>query len=162
MKKSFRVIPLLMTVLVLGTLSGCKEENVIEGPGLETQERPTDWVVVTEGVDLQSTMIADVVVDLTSLGYTYESASGDLMAAFIDGTCRAVASPMHEVTADGDPIVLFPLTIQRLESDRTDSNVALKFYSARLQHVFSTMSFAYVAEGVMGTFDEPYKPEWVR
>ncbi len=141
-----------------------KDDDVSNGTGsgteLEEQARPTDWVAVSQGVDLQSTMIADVTVDLTSLGLTYEGNEQDLMAAFIDGTCRSVSSPVMD---EGKPMNLFALTIKKLEKDAPNAPITLKFYSAKLRHTFTIASpFPYMAEGSYGSVQTPEKPVWTR
>ena len=153
---------LLLLALLCGICCACgSDDNTPEGPTLEKlepQERPTDWVAVTVGIDLQSSMTADVGIDLTPLGYQYETDSLDLAAAFIDGTCRAVSAP-HIDPETGKTV--FALTIKKLASEETGKDVWLKFYSAKLHHIFTSKSaIKYEGERRYGSAEEPYKPEW--
>ena len=161
----------LALVMGLAFLCGscCKDDPQPETPAddsgsqterveLEPQARPTDWVVVSEGIDPQSTMTADVAINLSHLGHTYESDPQDLMAAFVDGSCRAVAAPW---TDEAQARAVFALTIKRLMDEDSQKPVVLKFYSERLHHIFtSATTFAYEGEGRMGTLQQPYEPVW--
>lgn len=160
MKKTFH-LPLLLCAVVSCLLCACsKDEEHGGGGGLEIDARPTNWVAISTGIDPQSTMTADVAVDLSTIGLTYESDKEDLMAAFVNGTCRAVAAPMEE---SGEPTGVFALTIKKLENDPSGTSVTLKLYSAKLRHVFTISStFNYVAEGRYGTVSNPIKPVWQR
>lgn len=155
MKKRF-LIPFLLVALCCA-LSACNSDDD-NGGGFEQQLRPTDWKPVSENIDLQSTMTADVAVDLSQLGAKYQSDEQDLMAAFIDGTCRATASPIVD---EEDGSVMFALTIKKLTTDQSGAPITLKFYSAKLKHIFTISSpFPYVAEGSYGTVSDPQKPQW--
>lgn len=171
MKKLFKLLSFVLLVAWTPLLTSCGSDDPVTPSGgteekteLEEQARPTDWVVVSEGIDLQSTMIADVEVDLSALDLTYVSDSQDMMAAYIDGTCRAVATCVTgNADADGNEPVVFPLTIKKLETDKADAQITLKLYSARLKHVFTaSQTFSYVADGMQGTMEEPYKPQWTK
>lgn len=160
------IINLILCFALTSVFCACsKDDDDNNGKGsdieLEEQMRPTDWVAVSQGIDLQSTMIADVAVELTSLGLAYECNEQDLMTAFIDGTCRAVAAPLMD--EEGKPMNLFALTVKKLEADTPNAPVTLKFYSAKLRHVFTISApFPYVAEGMQGSVQNPYKPTWTK
>ena len=160
------IINLILCFALTSVFCACsKDDDDSKGKGsdieLEEQMRPTDWVTVSQDIDLQSTMIADVAVDITSMGLAYECNEQDLMAAFIDGTCRAVAAPVMD--DEGKPMNLFALTIKKLENDNSGAPVTLKFYSSKLRHVFTISApFPYVAEGMQGSVQNPYKPTWTK
>ncbi len=158
------IIPFLLCAVICSIFCACSKDDDDHGGGgnggndLEEQACPSDWEPVKEGVDLQSTMIADVAVNLSSLGLNYQVDEQDMMAAFVNGTCRAVSSPFVDEDVAS---VMFALTIQKLETDESGALVTLKFYSAKLRHIFTISSpFAYVAEGSYGTVQNPQKPEW--
>ena len=157
---------LLFLAVLCGVCCSCSKEEEPADPGmpeptekkLEVQDRPTDWIVVTEGVDLQSTMIADVAINRTPMGLEYESDKQDLMAAFVDGSCRAVAAPW---TDEATGKVVFPLTIKKLWGEDTGKDVWLKFYSAKLRHIFTCEKpLKYEDESSYGSLENPYQPTW--
>lgn len=162
--------PLLFCAVLCGLFCACSKdddkEDVNGGGGsvsktdLEVQAAPTDWIPIGDNIDLQSTMTADVAIDLSNLGLTYEYDKDDLMAAFINGTCRAVASPFVD---EADSTVMFALTIKKLEDESTGGDVTLRFYSAKLRHIFTMANtFPYGAESRYGSVQNPVKPIWTK
>ena len=156
MQKTILTI-LLFSSALLG-LTGCGGDGD-DNNSMSTDARPTNWVPVTTDVDLRSTMTIDVGISLSNLYLNYQSSSTDLVAAFINGTCRAVASPQtNEETGEN----IFYLTVKRLTNDESDAPVTLKFYSTQHRHIFTSTGLTYQPDAIIGTFDDPNKPVWTK
>jgi len=141
-------------VLLAACSSGSDDDSTTVS--LTTDQRPTNWVAVNTDVDLRTTMTIDASVDLSNMYLKYEAKPNDIMAAFVEGTCRAVATPQ---TDDSGNTIYF-LTVKRLTTDPSDAKVTLKFYSAQHSHIFTASPITYQPDGILGTYDEPYKPTW--
>ena len=97
-------------------------------------------------------MTAVVKVDLATQYFAFASdfvlTDKDVLAAFIDETCTAVASPQ-----DG----LFFLYITGKEGA-----VTLRYYSAHYKNIFETKTpFQFKNDDILGTADKPFVPAFV-
>ena len=112
------------------------------------EERPTTWVAPTSDVYLPSSMTMTI-----QPADSFKVSSQDLIAAFINGTCRAVASPQKSN--------LFYLTIRLLNSDdqTTTLPVSLRYYSASRQRIYySADAINFVGDADYGSPTQPYIP----
>lgn len=157
---------ILLLMALAGLFCACSDDdndskNGNAASALTRDKRPTDWVPVSEDIDTRSSMCVDVAIDLSHLELTYKTDEQDMVAAFVNGTCRAVASANYEnVEMPDSTDCVFMLTVKKLTTDDASAPVELKFYSAKLNHIFTAPKFEYVNEGIKGIITDPFKPVW--
>lgn len=104
------------------------------------EERP-EWV---ENIPAEASVNMTVWVQIP----TSETVScDDILAAFIDGECRAIARHNEEVTHE------YQLTIKGVAGET--SPITLKYYNAARRHTFTDSgSLSFVVDGIVGD-EEP-------
>ena len=122
-------------------------------PPATTDERPTDWITITDYLPYTSMIIYLHGEGLPDGVSTF--ASDDLLAAFADGDCVGVASPTDENKS-------FELEVLKKTTDenKSDLKIILKYYSAQAKKIFQSQEFAYQNDGILGSLTESYKPIW--
>lgn len=150
-----------------GTSGGTHDDGETGGGSkpatLSVDARPTDWVRVgsdhdyVPGVSLSLVIAAPILSQYVSPSMPADS-EGDLMAVFVNGTCRGVSGLF---TADE---VFMPSVVSLEGVDNPDESkpVTIRYYSARLHHVFTARQKYYLRNGVesYGTRTAPVVLQW--
>ena len=142
----------VLCTLSLCTLVGCKKDE--PETFISDKARPT-WTA-SESHDMTSSMTAVVKVDLATqypdIAKDFVLNDNDLLAAFSDETCLAVAAPDEG---------LFYLYIGA-PLNGNPSSITLRYYSAYYKNLFeATDVFLYVSDSNQGSVDAPFLPAFV-
>ncbi len=146
-------IIILASCALLLLAAGCKDKNAPESFNGNVA-RPT-WT--TSGShDMTSSMTAVVKVDLATqypdIAKDFVLNDNDLIAAFSDETCLAVAAPDEG---------LFYLYIGA-PLNGNPSSITLRYYSAYYKNLFEAKdAFPYVSDSRQGNADTPFIPTFV-
>lgn len=172
-----KILLIFSLVFGLGAVMGCgddgttdiPEEPVIEpdpghGPDYDalrdsvgTATRPTDWTPVNAAL-LDPTAVDRIVVTSAEVPVPVDLRD-DLMAAFVGGECRDVASPVVE--ANGK--VAFTLTVMpRTEGESATPRIELRYYAKSRSRIYVATPFAFdpatTHHGNLTT--QGFQPEW--
>ena len=131
------------TVLCLSLcLSSCNKRT----------ERPADWVSGGDVLPYTSMTIC-----LHGNGLPCTPTADDLVAAFVDGTCVGVASPLNE-----SGTLRFYLEVLKRSSDEFSTAVdfTLSYYSDSEGKIYTSDPIAYVNDAILGSADSSYQPVW--
>ena len=115
-------------------------------------DKPTDWAVPVKQWN------SSMMIMIESSDVPADVLSGDMMAAFIAGECRAVCQPVN----DADGKIRFRLNVLATADDTNTSvpSVELRYWSAKEYRMWHTDGIKYIEEGMIGTSDAGYKPTW--
>lgn len=144
---------ILASCALLLLAAGCKDKNAPESFNGNVA-RPT-WTA-SGSHDMTSSMTAVIKVDLAAqypdIAKDFVLNDNDLIAAFSDETCLAVAAP------DEGLFYLYigaPLT-------GNPSSITLRYYSAYYKNLFEAKdAFPYVSDSRQGNADTPFIPTFV-
>lgn len=154
---------IILIFLAAALSCACSKDNdsvEVETPVediLAVNPRPMDWTVDKSMWDPSFSMTLTVEVSLPEFP-EFVVDKEDMMAAFMCDKCRSVQSPVII-----DNRALFFLNVIGMTTDNPDEEkfVTLKYYSTRLQHIFTAQSTIRFENGArMGTTSSPYAPEW--
>lgn len=130
---------------------------------LSIDARPTDWVRTgnendyTPGVSV-SFVIAKPDLSIYATPSMAEDSKGDLMALFVNGTCRGTSLLFPTDN------VFMPTAVSLEGIDNPDENklITIRYYSARLHHIFTSKTKYYLKNKSesFGTRTTPVKLEW--
>lgn len=160
----------LHAMVLLLVLASCSKEDgneitpgddpssgvIPDGPAGVPAERPTDWVLDLARInptESSMTITLDLKDDFT---VNADLQSGDIVASFINGTCRGV------VAAD-QATGLFLLSVHSFLDDDPDAprKVTLKYYSASERKIYtSSTELLFVPATMLGTPATPHTIEW--
>lgn len=114
--------------------------------------RPTDWQIATNVKLYPAAMY--LILDNNGVPVTLEK--GDLLAAFINGTCHGVA----EVETGSDGYTRFSLKVNLFQGEETrnDLKVELRYYSVRYKRVFTAPLIPFDEDAILGKLYEGYRP----
>ena len=142
----------VLGALSLCTLVGCKSNE--PETFMSNKERPT-WTA-SGSHDMTSSMTAVVKVDLAAqypdIAKDFVLNNNDLLAAFSDETCLAVAAQDEGLffLYIGAPVTGNP------------SSITLRYYSSHYKNLFEAKdAFPYVNDSRQGTADTPFIPTFV-
>ena len=158
----------LSLALMMLSMTACSSDDddntttndiTANGPTGTPHSRPTDWTQMqADDYDFGlSSMMITVGTDGIPAGV--ELNDGDLMAAFVNGECRAAASPQ----ADSNGQTWFFLNIPSLMSDNDSKSlpVELRYYSTSRGAIYTAKSFEYIADGWKGSVvNGGFVPQW--
>lgn len=142
MKKINHILFICLALVGVLTMSSCDKEEVVP-----IYEKPV-WVA-QDNADYTVSMVA--VVDLPQeIKADYQE--GDMMAAFIDDACRAVAQYREGA---------FYMLIKGSADEQ--GQIVFKYYSGKKKFLYqSAEKVAFEVDGVYGTTDEPMIPNFQR
>lgn len=166
MKKIFMLLAIGATLLVAGCHHDDDDNPVVPPtpkPDYEnlrdsvgTATRPTDWISTSEAL-LDKTEIDRVVVTSDEIPVPVDI-QNDVMAAFVNGECRAVSTP---VVTNGKAV--FDMNVMhKMEGETADIAVELRYFSQHNKRIYIAAPFAF-ASGyeIHGSITHGgYKPEW--
>lgn len=114
--------------------------------------RPTNWQIAS-GVKFYPAAMY-VILDNNGVPVTLEK--GDLLAAFIDGTCHGVAEA--ETGSDGYTRFSLKVNLFQGEETRNDLKVELHYYSIKYKRVFKAPSIPFEEDAILGKLYAGYRP----
>lgn len=121
-----------------------------------TATRPTDWTATIDEL-LDKTEIDRVVVTSDEIPVLVDL-DNDVMAAFVNGECRAVSKP---VAVNGKAV--FDMNVMhRMEGETADIAVELRYFSQHNKRIYIAVPFAF-ASGyeIHGSITHGgYKAQW--
>lgn len=130
------------------------EDNLRDSVGTAT--RPTAWIATSDAL-LDKTEIDRVVVTSSEIPVPVDLTS-DMMAAFVNGECRAVATP---ISVNGKAV--FDMNVMhKMEGETADIAIELRYFSLHNKRIYIAKSFAF-ASGyeIHGSITHGgYKAEW--
>ena len=167
MKKNIYLAVVLLASLVLGACrddddnsSGYTEKYMTEAPVWQidwsnNQERP-DWTEPDAGL-YENWTILKVQIEDELMPYVSD---GDLMALFINGELRGLASPAVPVSGNQEINGKFLLKAYGNESGTETVNMSLQYYNSTLKHIFSLTDDITLDSDVTTGIDEDFIPEF--
>ncbi|MCR5713002.1 MAG: hypothetical protein K6G46_11235 [Prevotella sp.] len=143
---NYRICIMAMAVLTLAW--GCtsdsesgEKEPTLQNSEFAASEKPTwtiDWLWTDQAPTWQEPNSSDYwcsmqIQVILSDELTYFASNDDLMAVFINGTCRSVSNP--NILADKGEVVF----LMNIEGDENEvgQKMQLQYYSAQLKHLFT-------------------------
>lgn len=153
-------------------LTGCKKDKkevAKDDEGMTTQHEydPNKGTKVDESPawelpkdfewDPRSSMTLTTIIQGLSAGVE----QGDKIAAFINGECRGVVTP--EFMDDKlDPYFFLLVSLSTDDTEEmSDLTITLKYYSGMAKKVYTaTETIPYKADAIMGSYEEPFAPQW--
>ena len=113
--------------------------------------RPT-WQIAT-GVKFYPAAMY-VILDNNGVPVTLEK--GDLLAAFIDGTCHGVTEA--ETGSDGYTRFSLKVNLFQGEETRNDLKVELRYYSIKYKRIFTAPLIPFEEDAILGKLYAGYRP----
>lgn len=113
--------------------------------------RPT-WQIAT-GVKFYPAAMY-VILDNNGVPVTLEK--GDLLAAFIDGTCHGVVEA--ETGSDGYTRFSLKVNLFQGEETRNDLKVELRYYSIKYKRIFTAPLIPFEEDAILGKLYAGYRP----
>lgn len=131
-----------------------EETDKIEKPEISVGDtpRPTNWQIAT-GVKFYPAAMY-VILDNNGVPVTLEK--GDLLAAFIDGTCHGVAEA--ETGSDGYTRFSLKVNLFQGEETRNDLKVELRYYSIKYKRIFTAPLIPFEEDAILGKLYAGYRP----
>ena len=167
MKKIYLSL-VLLTSLFLGACSSDDDSNDAaytettqsEAPDWQidwsnNQERP-DWEE-PDGTLYENWTILMVQMEEALQPYVSED---DMMAIFINGELRGLASPATTVDGDQTGTAMFLMKAYGNESSKERVNISLQYYNHRLKHIFTLSEDIKLSSDESIGIDEDYIPEF--
>ncbi|MBP5259518.1 MAG: hypothetical protein J6Z12_02645 [Paludibacteraceae bacterium] len=138
--------------VALCLLAGCKKKGSDKEPDSFYGSASAPSWSVSDSYDYSSSMTAIIAVDLGAQypdkASDFVLSSDDVVAAFIQGVCVGVASPIEG---------LFFLYI----AGGTAGDVSLRYYSSFYKRQFGAdNAFTFENDAMIGTHESPFLPEW--
>lgn len=131
-----------------------EETDKIEKPEISVGDtpRPTNWQIAS-GVKFYPAAMY-VILDNNGVPVTLEK--GDLLAAFIDGTCHGVAEA--ETGSDGYTRFSLKVNLFQGEETRNDLKVELRYYSIKYKRIFTAPLIPFEEDAILGKLYVGYRP----
>jgi hypothetical protein len=158
----------LLSSLILGACSSNDDddanavysEEVSQAPEWQIdwsndQERP-DWTE-PDGSLYENWTILMVQMEEALQPYVSED---DMMAIFINGELRGLASPATTVDGDQTGTAMFLMKAYGNESSKERVNISLQYYSQQLKHLFTLSDNLSLDSDVTTGTDEDYIPQF--
>lgn len=112
------------------------EENLRDSVGSAT--RPTSWIPIDMAL-LDPTTSDRIVVTSAEIPVPLDMEE-DLMAAFVNGECRDVASPVLEAN---EKVAFSLVVLPRIDEDLTSLPIELRYYSKHNNRIYIAESFPF-------------------
>lgn len=158
----------ILTLLAFATLavSSCSKEDTPVAPidpeleallaqgGQPLAEAPADWVAQTEADVFPKSML--VLIDQD--GLPAPIAEGDMLSAWVNGTCRAVSTPLFGT--EGYNRFQFKVSLPTKLVTQGNNYVELRYYNAKHQLLFTAQPVLFAEDTQLGEYMKGYKPEW--
>lgn len=130
-------------------LTGCNDDVVEPSPkpdpgydnlrdSIGNATRPTDWIATELGM-LDQTLIDRIVVTEDEIPVPVD-VEEDLMAAFVNGECRAQAMP--QIVANNKKAFMMNV-MQKMEGESSNLDIELRYYSNHNKRIYIAAPFAF-------------------
>ena len=153
----------LFSMVVLSALLSLQASAYTVTPVAEAPQWQVDWSYNQERPDWQEPDASDYVnfsVMLVTIEETLQpyASDADLLALYVGDELRGLATPALDMSTGMVDGTRFLLKAYGNESDGDEIDVTMKYYNARLHHVFSrSTTMMYDVEVVLG-IDEVFSP----
>jgi len=165
-----KLMSILLAGLLLGACSSSDDDNNTNAAYTETslseapvwkidwsnnQERP-DWKA-PDVSDYENWTILKVKIEQALIPFVSE---GDLMALFVNGEMRGLASPAVSVDDNQTNSGKFLVKVYGNEAGTETVNMSLQYYNQTLKHIFALTADINLNSDVTTGFDRDFIPEF--
>lgn len=161
MKQIKKILILCSMVFVALTNIGCSSDSdtelgytVIEGANGTKTACPTDWEIPAGKSLYPQAMF--FMIDTDGVPGTMEA--GDMLAAFIDGTCHGAC--VATTGTDNYTRCMLKVVLFMEEVERENLKVELRYYSLSQGLLFTTQPIAFSEDDIKGGYRDSYCPRW--
>lgn len=153
-----KYLPIFLASLLALSACGSDDDPVVT-PEPEP-EVPTDslshddapkWTVMESDMYDNSMVIVIASGDMPA-----QPNASDQLAAFVGESCRGLQVGFTTI----NDATYYRLSVKSSVSDTSGTDVVLKYYSADKQHIYTAEAFAFVNDGIMGSYSQGYAPKW--
>ncbi len=161
MKKIFQLI--LLAALFGGNCNPVQAAAYTVTPATEAPDWQMDWSYnqsrpnwqAPNATDFSSFLVMFIKIEDVLQPY---ASKDDLLAIFVDNEMRGLASPAYVVGSDDTPPTTFVIKVFSNEANGDMIEVSMKYYSAKLNHIFTFEYITFYDENYAIGVNEDFTP----